>query len=292
MMHISSSLITRFAPSPTGPLHIGNLVSAIYVWGIAKKYGGKVILRIEDHDRQRSKSEWVQMILEDLKWLKMQPDEISIQSEHLNRFAKSSDKLIKSGKAYFCHCTRKDILKKQPGHAQELYYNGNCRNHHITPNSIDGIRFIVTPENIAWKDSNLGPQTDAPHQQCGDFLIKDRKGNWTYQFAVTVDDIHENVNLIIRGEDLRDSSARQILLAQELLPQQQRPIYFHHPLIIDKENQKLSKRTRSTHIREFSRKPEELLGLAAFQCGLLPKPKPLSSEELPQLFQHINLQHY
>ena len=244
---------SRFAPSPSGPMHLGNIVSALYVWGITKALNGTIQLRIDDHDQQRSKNQWSAMIIEDLHWLGMYFDEYSIQSQNNQKYQHAFEILAEKNLVYTCHCTRNDINKHQSSSHTELYYPGTCRNTDHGLSNQHGIRVKIPESIIDWNDLKTGTHQDCPLIQCGDFLIKDRKQNWTYQFCSVVDDVNDNINLIIRGEDIQSSTARQILLQQLLYPEADRKHYFHHTLLMDSQNQeKLGKRTQSEHFRSMA----------------------------------------
>jgi glutamyl-tRNA synthetase/glutamyl-Q tRNA(Asp) synthetase len=257
----NTPFITRFAPSPTGYLHRGHILNALYTWGLAKKFGGKVILRIEDHDQGRARPEYTDAILEDLEWLGFKWDSFSQQSKHWERYAEAAQNSNLS--FYPCSCTRKNIQAYQEENTKELCYRGDCRSKISTspilyPDSSIGIAkshswrldiSAYSAKEFSFKDYFLGSQTQRPEQQCGDWVIKDRHGLWTYNWAVAVDDWVEQVNWIIRGEDLLHATARQELLKQKF-GQQKECQYAHHPLLMDHNGQKLSKRQHSFSVRE------------------------------------------
>lgn len=286
-------LRTRFAPSPTGYLHLGHVASAIYVWGIARLHGAEILLRMEDHDQGRCRRHYEASILENLRWLGFSAD-IGVtdadkpspyrQSNHSERYEEALDQLHAS--TYRCQCSRKDILERTGTQLHELWYDGYCRSIDRGPN----IRAKFPREIQRFHDHRLGAQTQTPADQCGDLLLKDRDGFWTYNFAVTVDDIKEGINLIIRGEDILSATGRQLQLRQILGGPSIAGVHFmHHPLLRSPENaeQKLSKRDRSTSIGEWKAQgyaPEDLIGKAAFQLGLLDRETKVSAHELEGLF--------
>ena len=265
-------LRTRFAPSPTGYLHLGHLVNAIYTWGLAEVLGADILLRLEDHDRGRCRPEYDQAILEDLAWLGLTTKTpVLRQSEREARYAALLDDLVARGLAYTCTCSRKTILARTGPQASELCYDNHCRDQGYRPEVEGGTRVLLEREAIAFPDLLLGRQLQEPAAQCGDLLIKDRHGNWTYQFAVTVDDWDQGVNLVIRGEDLLDSTGRQMQLAR-MLGRDEPARFLHHPLIADTTGQKLSKRDFAKSLRDYRTEghtPEELLGEAACRVGLI-----------------------
>ena len=256
--------VTRFAPSPTGYLHLGHVVNAIYVWGLARANGGRVILRIEDHDRLRCRPQYEAALLEDLDWLGFTADEgrhpPARQSDRASDFADALDRLDRQGLVYACECSRKRV-GGQP-------YNGRCRDRGLAREPGRGLRVRLDGE------------------PSGDLLIRDRDGCWTYQFAVTVDDTRQGVTLVIRGLDLADSTGRQLALAR-LLGRQEPPDFVHHPLIVDSTGRKLSKSANDTGVRDLRAaglNPDAVVGLAAAAVGLLEAPAPLPVRAVPSLF--------
>ena len=276
-------MITRFAPSPTGHLHLGHLLNAIYVWRLARRAGGQVRLRIEDHDRERSRPEFERAILDDLEWLGFAPDLPAIaafragpcdgrQSDHPERYAVALATLDRDQRVYGCDCSRAEILRRTgaltdarrgrgahaprearptaEGDTDELCYDGFCRTRGLRPGSEVGTRVRLDPCVETFDDGMLGPQQQDPLAQCGDLLVRDRRGNWTYQFAVTVDDLVEEVTDVIRGRDLLASTGRQIQLAR-LLGRSTPPAFLHHPLILGADGEKLSKSLGDTALREL-----------------------------------------
>ena len=237
-------MITRFAPAPTGHLHLGHVVNALQVWGAARAAGGAVLLRIEDHDRQRCRPEYEASILEDLEWLGFEHDgPVVRQSERDAIYRNALQPLIERGLVYGCTCARADIGK---GSA----YPGTCRDKGIALIAGVGWRVRFEPGAETFIDVLKGPQRQDPSEQCGDLLVRDRVGNWTYQFAVTVDDDRQGVTDVIRGEDLLDSTGRQIRLAR-LLGRATPPRFWHHMLVMKSAGQKLSKSDGATGIRDL-----------------------------------------
>lgn len=232
-------MLTRFAPAPTGWLHLGHVLNAEYVWG----QGAQVILRIEDHDRERSRPEYEAGILEDLAWLGYVPDFPPVrQSDRHAIYEDAVRRLIDRGLVYACDCTRRM--------AGEPRYGGRCRDRGLP--IVDGVgwRVRMDPGVETFDDLLLGPQSQNPSEQCGDVLIRDRLNNWTYQLAATVDDFVQGIDLVIRGEDLLDSTGRQIRLAR-LLGRARPPAFMHHPLLMKTATQKLSKSDGDTGVRDL-----------------------------------------
>jgi glutamyl-tRNA synthetase/glutamyl-Q tRNA(Asp) synthetase len=281
---------TRFAPSPTGYLHIGHLLHAIFLWGIARAKNCRIILRLEDHDQSRCRPEYAEAIKEDLEWLGLEWDELQVQSEHFDRYQEALNKLTDNQQTYTCDCSRKSIketMLKKGLTSSELWYSGFCRSRSLTYDKGTGVRLIMPPTDATFNDLAMGPACQTPATQCGDLLLRDRKGFFTYQFAVTVDDFYEDIDLIIRGQDIFPSTGRQLLL-RKLLGTKKDPLFLHHPLVTDDVGVKLSKRFISESIRQrrqLKDQPDELLGKAAFLGGLILKPRPLQASELPLLFR-------
>jgi glutamyl-Q tRNA(Asp) synthetase len=258
-------VITRFAPAPTGYLHLGHVLNAIYVWDVARASGpdSRVLLRIEDHDRERSRPEFEAALLEDLAWLGFAADgPLTRQSARGDLYERALDSLRARGLIYACACSRAEIGAGP--------YPGTCRDRRLPETPGLGIRVRLEPTLERFDDLRLGWQEQRPSAQCGDLLVRDRHGNWTYQFAVVVDDWLQAVNLVIRGEDLLDSTGRQIQLAR-LLGRDQPPAFLHHELLMKTPTQKLSKSDRDTGVRELRAKgwsAEAVIDRATSLAGL------------------------
>jgi len=245
-------VLTRFAPAPTGYLHLGHVVNALHVWGAARERDGQVLLRIEDHDRQRSRLEYENAIIEDLTWLGFRPDGDRVrQSERGHIYSKALQRLIDRELVYGCTCTRAEIQGSGIGdQGSEPRYANTCRDKNIPLSNDVGWRLIMEPGVERFFDEILGPQEQDPSAQCGDLLVRDRLGNWTYQYAVTVDDYVQRVTDVIRGEDLLSSTGRQIRLAR-LLGRETPPRFWHHRLMMKSPSQKLSKSSHDTGVRDL-----------------------------------------
>lgn len=252
--------LTRFAPAPTGWLHLGHVLNALYVWGAAAAAGCRVLLRIEDHDRGRCRPEYEAGILEDLDWLGFSPDIYPTdcfragacggrQSDRTAEYLSALEGLRDRGLVYGCDCTRR-VLAGGAGEstAGERPYPGTCRTRGVPLAPGHGWRVRLDESIETFDDLRLGRQSQRPSAQCGDLLVRDRLGNWTYQFAAAVDDTRQEIDLVIRGVDLLPSTGRQIQLAR-LLGRGVPPAYLHHPLIMKAPHQKLSKSDRDTGIR-------------------------------------------
>jgi glutamyl-tRNA synthetase/glutamyl-Q tRNA(Asp) synthetase len=295
---LPSHPITRFAPSPTGYLHLGHVANAIWVWGVARALGGQVLLRIEDHDRGRARAEYELAVLEDLEWLGLRPDRGSPeqlragsspfrQSDCGESYAGAVERLGRSETVYACDCSRREIaLEGGDRLNQETRYSGRCRTRGLTPGAGRGIRVALPDATETFTDARLGEVAQVPARQCGDLLLRDRLGNWTYQLAVVVDDLRHGVDLVIRGEDLLSSTGRQIMLGR-MLGRERPPLFLHHPLILKENGAKLSKSSGDTGVRELraaGAAPDSVLGEAAWRTGLSDRPEPVVAGELASLF--------
>jgi glutamyl-tRNA synthetase/glutamyl-Q tRNA(Asp) synthetase len=279
---------TRFAPAPTGFLHLGHVANAILVWGLAGRFGGRVLLRIEDHDRSRCRPAFERALLEDLAWLGFVPDEPPVrQSERGDVYERALARLAAAGLVYVCDCTRAAIHERVPtAPGMEARYPGTCRTADLPPGTSSMRRIRLDAADIEFDDARLGAQLQSPHRQCGDLLARDRSGSWTYQFAAVVDDLEQGIDWVIRGEDLLASTGRQIQLAR-LLGREAPPRFLHHPLIVKPDGAKLSKSNRDSGVRdlrESGHSAARVRGLAAAAVGLLPAPDDLDLADLPRLF--------
>ena len=275
------------------------MLSAIYVWGFARALGGRVLLRLEDHDRGRCSPQYERAILDDLEWLGLEPDlglpaELRAgpssfrQSNRGDLYVNALNHLMAAGRVYGCDCSRKDIAGIAEDTSEERRYQGRCRNRGLELRSSLGVRVVLEEGEEQFTDLSLGKQCQQPAQQCGDLLLRDRLDNWTYQFAVTVDDMEQRIGLIIRGEDLLPSTGRQIRLAR-MLGRSRPAVFMHHPLLRHPDGAKLSKANRDSGIRELraaGMNPAAVLGRAAFMGGLLDRPDNLQVGDLPQLFRN------
>jgi glutamyl-Q tRNA(Asp) synthetase len=278
----------RFAPSPTGPLHAGSLVAALASWLDARAHGGTWLVRIEDVDAPRCVEGMGDHILSQLAAFGLASDEVPlIQSQRADVYQQALATLIASGHAYPCRCSRKDILTAlealghdRPRHA-ELVYLGTCRyeTEPLTgrPNTPKPAwRFRIDTPNVPvhWHDRGLGSQQQDVEKIVGDFPLKRADGCATYQLAVVVDDAAQGITHVVRGEDLADNTARQILLQQALnLPT---PSYLHTPLVLGANGEKLSKQNGALALD--TAEPLAALNQAAIVLGLRPSPaKPINA---------------
>ncbi len=297
---LRSSPVTRFAPAPTGYLHLGHLVNALYTWGIARATGGRVLLRIEDHDRQRSRPEYEAAMLDDLERLGLVPDEPPIaafrsgatpfrQSNSETVYAAALQRLAGAGLVYACACSRSTFTTWETEHGgpwRGIGCPGGCRSLGL---DVDGrslaLRVAVGAGSERWVDILAGPVSDEPAAG-GDPLVRDRAGNWTYGFCVVVDDARHGVDLVIRGRDLLHATPVQLRLAR-LLGRETPPRFLHHPLVRGVSGQKLSKAEGDTAVRSMldaGATPTGLFGRAARLAGLREDDAPIEPEALATLF--------
>ena len=246
------AIISRFAPAPTGFLHLGHIVNAAYVWGETRTRHGRVLLRLEDHDRQRSQPRFEAAILDDLAWLGFAADAPPVrQSDRGAIYEAALRGLRRRGLVYACNCSRAVIAAQAVGPADaDLRYPGTCADRGLAEGPGLGLRVRLEPSLERFDDLRHGLQEQRPSEQCGDLLVRDRDGHWTYQFAVVVDDLRQGVTLVVRGDDLLASTGRQLQLAR-LLGRVEPPEFLHHPLIMKSASQKLSKSDGDTGIREL-----------------------------------------
>jgi glutamyl-tRNA synthetase len=269
------------APSPTGALHLGNARTFLVNWLLARQNDWKIVLRIEDIDGPRIKAGATQQALDDLHWLGLDYDIGPIvQSEFRDRHRDAIDRLIASGNAYPCVCTRKEIeLAASAPHAEDgaAVYPGTCRGRF---RSVDdarnaagrepAIRFRVNDEQIIrWQDDFAG-EIAIRLGDLGDFVIAKADGTPSYQLAVVVDDAASGVTHVVRGDDLLDSTPRQIALYRAL-GIEPLPAYCHLPLVVGEDGRRLAKRhgdTRVSHYRDAGVPASRLLQLLARWCGI------------------------
>ena len=277
---------TRFAPAPTGYLHLGHVANAIHVWGMARAASGAVLLRIEDHDRVRRRLEYDRALVEDLAWLGFAADEGPVrQSDDDAPYAAALQRLRAEMLVYGCDCSRTTFETWAQEHGRPWHgpgCPGACRDR-----GPDGPVLRVTLGGGAerWMDAIVGPCADEVGVD-GDPAVRDRDGNWTYLFAVVVDDLRQGIDLVIRGRDLLVATPAQIRLGR-LLGRERALTYAHHPLVLRPDGRKLSKADGDTSVRDLraaGRTAAELIGEAAAGAGLIDAPRPIEAAEVASLF--------
>jgi glutamyl-tRNA synthetase len=273
---------TRLAPSPTGALHLGNARTFVVNWALARQRGWPIVLRIEDLDGPRIKPGADRQAIEDLQWLGLDWDEGPIYQSTRSALYKSAiDQLLGAGYAYPCICTRRDVERSASApHTEDgaTVYPGTCRGRFASVDEAravagrePAIRFQVPDEIIEWTDEFRGPLRCNAARDLGDFVIAKADGTPAYQLAVVVDDAAMSIGHVIRGDDLIDSTPRQILLYRALGLSDRIPKYTHLPLITGPDGRRLAKRhgdTRLSYYRALRVPPTRLLSLLARWSGI------------------------
>jgi len=294
----------RFAPSPTGRMHLGNVATALVSWLSVKSQGGKWVLRIEDLDPQRSRLDYARQIEDDLHWLGLDWDEGGVdghgscgpymQSLCTSLYSEALETLRATGLTYPCFCSRADIMATQAPHQSDgrVVYQGTCR-----PMSLGGTfggsdrcglpkatRLYVPDRQIAFTDRLYGTRTVNLARHCGDFVLQRSDKAWAYQLAVVVDDARMGITEVVRGNDLLLSSAQQLYL-YELLGLEP-PEFAHIPLVCNSKGVRLSKRDRDVGLEALrrNRSPEQVVGSVAHALGLLPYHDAIAAADLLPVF--------
>lgn len=291
----SVSAVGRFAPSPTGRMHLGNILASLLAWLSVRSQGGKLVLRIEDLDDRARSGPWDTLLMDDLRWLGLDWDEgPHYQTDRLDLYAAAVSQLESMGLVYPCFCTRAELHAASAPHASDgtPVYAGTCRG--LTEAQVaeraavraPALRLRVPAKGdpvgaISFADRTFGPHREMLAAECGDFLVRRSDGVYAYQLAVVVDDAAMGVTEVVRGCDLLGSTARQMYL-QDLLGYGH-PSYAHVPLLVAPDGRRLSKRDRDCDMAELRARfcaPEALLGKLAYAAGLAPSPEPRSAEQL------------
>lgn len=286
----SATAWTRFAPAPTGFLHLGHVANAIFVWGLAAVLGARVLLRIEDHDRERSRPAYEAALLEDLAWLGFVPDAGPVrQADDPSPYLAAVERLRTAGLVYACACTRSTFAVFAANHGGPWRgpgCPGRCREQQIPEDPWCTLRVALGTGEEAWPDRLLGPMA-ASASPAGDLAIRDRQGNWTYALCVVVDDLRQSISLVVRGEDLASATPAQLRLAR-LLGRTEPATFAHHPLIHKPGGAKLSKADGDTGVHELraaGHRPEDVIGEAASAVGLLPGSMAIAARDVGRLFE-------
>lgn len=285
---------TRIAPSPTGMMHLGTARTAIYCWAVARHFGGKFLLRIEDTDQVRSTKEAVQVILDGMKWLNLDYDEGPIyQMDRLERYKEVVDQMLADGRAYYCYATPEELdamREDQKARGLKPRYDGRWRPENCVGKPIpEGVQPVIRFRNpddgaVTWNDAVYGPITVA-NSELDDLIIM-RNGIPTYNFAVVVDDWDMKVSHVIRGADHINNTPRQINIYNALGAEV--PVFAHLPLICGQDGQKLSKRHGTVSVLEYERQgylPEAIFNYLArlgWGHGNMEK---FSRDELAKVFE-------
>ena len=283
--------IGRFAPTPSGRMHLGNVFAALVAWLSVRKDKGQMVLRMEDLDTQRTSAEFAQVLREDLLWLGLDWDEeTQPQSQRSEIYREYFDKLEAMGLLYPCYCTRSQLHNVNAPHMSDgtYVYAGTCRNltqeQKAAFGRLPAWRVMVPDQEWTVADRIQGIYTENLAAHCGDFVVRRADGVYVYQLAVTVDDGLAGVTQVVRGMDLLGSAPRQMYL-QSLLGFQH-PEYAHVPMLLAPDGRRLSKRDKDLdlgYLRQHTT-AEKLIGVLAHSAGLLDAPIPISAKELAEHF--------
>ena len=284
---IRLSIVGRFAPSPSGRMHLGNVFSALLAWLSVRSAGGKMILRIEDLDPDRCRPEYAAQLRRDLEWLGLDWDEEQTpQSQRTEAYAEAFARLD----TYPCYCSRNELHAASAPHASDgaVIYAGTCRDltaaERAAKTRRPAWRVRVPDEEVSFVDGLQGEVRENLARECGDFILRRSDGVYAYQLAVVVDDAAGGVTEIVRGADLLRSTPRQLWLQTQLgLPH---PHYYHVPLLCAPDGRRLSKREHDLDLGVLRQTltAGQLLGKLAFLAGLLDRPEAASAAELTREF--------
>ena len=286
-MEFATKPVGRFAPTPSGRMHLGNVFAGLIAWLSVKSRDGHMVLRMEDLDTQRTSGEFAETLRQDLNWLGLTWDlETAPQSQRSGVYDRYFEKLMDEKLLYPCYCTRSQLHNVNAPHLADgtYVYPGTCRDRTDAPDKPHSWRVKVP--NRQWELTDLlqGPYRENLATDCGDFVVRRADGVYVYQLAVTVDDGEAGVNEVVRGVDLLSSAPRQMYL-QELFGFDH-PAYGHVPLLLAPDGRRLSKRDKDLDLGQLQKwlRPEALIGSLACSCGLLETPEPISAKELATQF--------
>ncbi len=277
----------RFAPSPSGRMHLGNVFSAMLAWLSVRSRGGRMLLRIEDLDPDRCRREYAETLKDDLRWLGLDWDrEQTPQSQRTAAYAAEFERLRDLGLVYPCYCSRGELHAASAPHAADgrVLYAGTCRNlteaQRAAKTKAPAWRLMVPDRVYGFEDGLQGHFEENLARDCGDFLIRRADGVYAYQLAVVTDDGQGGITEVVRGMDLLDSTPRQLYLYEllHLTP----PQFSHVPLLVAPDGRRLSKREKDLDLGVLRQNytPEQLLGRLAHLAGLLDRPESVSAREL------------
>ncbi len=292
----------RYAPSPTGYLHLGNARTALLAWLFVRSQGGTFVLRIEDIDEQRSNPNMIAANIKELRWLGLDWDEGPdiggkfrpyLQSGRQEQYLLALEQLETKNQIFTCYLSRKDLraVSSAP-HGQLVVYGELERKHNEnikkkqTLNKTPSLRFFVPDKMVYFNDLFAGEQQINLKEQVGDFALRRADGMWAYHLAVVVDDIAMDINNVLRGDDLLTSTGAQLALYEAL--GKTPPKYIHVPLLLDLEGKRMAKRKGSltlTALKDHGAKPESIVGFLAYSLGLVNKKRNLGAKELISNFE-------
>ncbi len=283
----------RFAPTPSGRLHLGNLLCCLLAYLSVRQKDGRFLLRIEDLDIPRCPKRLSLQAIEDLSWFGFRWDEEPLwQSGRTAVYQQHLDALAQKGLIYPCFCTRAQLMASVAPNLgdTQVIYQRTCANltgeeiETLSKNRSPAMRLRVPDEDVSFTDGMYGEQTENLARDCGDFILRRSDGLFGYQLAVVADDALSGVNEVVRGRDILSATPRQIYLLRQLgYPV---PEYIHIPLLMDWEGRRLAKRDKDLDLSALSKRftAEELLGKLAYSAGILEEERPASLEELIRLF--------
>ena len=288
---MEKKVVGRFAPTPSGRMHLGNVFAALMAWASARSQSGEMVLRMEDLDTQRTSAEFAEILRSDLAWLGLDYDrETPAQSERSAVYDTYFEKLQDMGLIYPCYCTRSQLHSVNAPHLSDgtYVYTGTCRN--LTAE--DRAKFdrkpawrVIVPDKV-WTVEDLvqGHYRLNLATDCGDMVMRRADGVYVYQLAVTVDDGEAGVTEVVRGMDLLSSAPRQMYL--QSLFGFDHPTYAHVPMLLSSDGRRLSKRDRDLDLGELRKhvSPEKLIGTLAFAAGLIDRNTAISARELAREF--------
>ena len=289
-------VVGRFAPTPSGRMHLGNVFAALIAWLSVRSQGGEMVLRMEDLDTLRTSDAYARLLRQDLAWLGLDYDrETPPQSTRSETYDRYFDRLMEMGLLYPCYCTRSQLHSVNAPHLSDgtYVYPGTCRN--LTPQARRAMNRapawrVVVPDRLWSLDDRVQGRYELNlAKDCGDMVVRRADGVYVYQLAVTVDDGEAGVTEVVRGMDLLSSAPRQMYL-QELFGFPH-PRYAHVPMLLAPDGRRLSKRDRDLDLGELQKRfsPEAIIGLLAHAAGLIDRPAPISAAELAKEFQWSNL---
>ena len=286
-----TSPVGRFAPTPSGRMHLGNVFTALIAWLSVRSRSGSFVLRMEDLDTQRTSEENAQILRDDLLWLGLDWDlETPPQSTRSTIYDHYFQQLMDKQLLYPCYCTRSQLHSVNAPHLSDgtYIYPGTCRDltdaQRVAYNRPPAWRVKVPKDTWTLEDLAQGHYSQSLWEECGDFVVRRADGVYVYQLAVTVDDGLSGITEVVRGTDLLSSAPRQMYLQQLFgFPQ---PVYGHVPMLLSTDGKRLSKRDKSLDMGALRQRytAQQLLGNLACAAGLIDRPEPLSARELTDNF--------
>ena len=288
--------VGRFAPTPSGRMHLGNVFAALIAWLSVRSKGGEMVLRMEDLDTQRTSLEYARLLREDLYWLGLDYDrETPPQSQRSRVYDRYFEMLRDRGLLYPCYCTRSQLHSVNAPHLSDgtYVYPGTCRlltdAQRAAMDRAPAWRVVVPDRQWCFYDRVQGQYQLNLEKECGDMVVRRADGVYVYQLAVTVDDGEAGVTEVVRGMDLLSSAPRQMYL-QELFGFPH-PEYAHVPMLLAPDGRRLSKRDRDLDLGQLQKwvKAETLIGTLAYSAGLIDRNIPISAKELAGEFDWTNL---